>query len=105
MRKRIPLAKLLLQTTIDITKHHPSVYFVVFLGLLVQAALSVWYSFTVIAVYVKWSPGSAACTASSCSSAKVAGLIVYATFAFYWTSQVVANVVLCTLAGGVFGGE
>lgn len=58
MRRRIPLAKLLLQTTIDITKHHPSVYFVVLLGLLVQAALSVWYSFTVVAVYVKWTPGS-----------------------------------------------
>lgn len=58
MRKRIPLAKLLLQTTIDVTKHHPSVYFVVFIGLLVQAALSVWFSFTVVAVYVKWTPGS-----------------------------------------------
>lgn len=58
MRKRIPLAKLLLQTTIDITKHHPSVYLVVFIGLLVQTALSIWYSFTVIGIYVKWTPGS-----------------------------------------------
>ncbi len=46
-----------------------------------------------------------ACTSGgSCSSAKVAGLIFYATFAYYWISQVVANVVLCTLAGGIFGG-
>ncbi|BEJ17676.1 hypothetical protein CspHIS471_0610770 [Cutaneotrichosporon sp. HIS471] len=104
MRKRIPLAKLLLQTTIDITKHHPSVYFVVLLGLLVQAALSVWFSFTAIAIYVKWTPGSDACTATSCSSGKVAGLIFYAIFVFYWASQVVSNVILCTLAGGVFGG-
>ncbi|KAK8864189.1 protein PNS1 [Kwoniella newhampshirensis] len=104
MRKRIPLAKLLLQVTIDITKHHPSVYLVVLLGLLFQAALSVWYSFTCIAIYVKWTPGSAACTGTSCSSAKVAGLIFYSTFAYLWTSQVVANVVLCTLAGGIFGG-
>lgn len=48
---------------------------------------------------------TAACTTTSCSSGKVAGLIFYATFAFYWTTQVVANIILCTLAGGVFGGE
>ncbi|RSH81537.1 Protein pns1 [Saitozyma podzolica] len=87
MRKRIPLAKLLLQTTIDITKHHPVVYLIVLLGLLVQTALSVWYAFTCIAIYVKWTPGSVACTASgsSCSSAKVGGLLAYSTFSFYWT--------------------
>ncbi|WVQ99212.1 protein PNS1 [Kwoniella sp. CBS 9459] len=104
MRKRIPLAKLLLQVTIDITKHHPAVYLVVLLGLLFQAALSVWYTFTCISIYVKWTPGSATCTGTSCSSGKVAGLIFYTTFAYLWTSQVAANVILCTLAGGVFGG-
>lgn len=47
-----------------------------------------------------------ACTAGgSCSSSKVAGLVFYATFAYYWIGQVVANVILCTLAGGVFGGK
>ncbi|KAK1924435.1 integral to plasma membrane protein [Papiliotrema laurentii] len=105
MRKRIPLARLLLQTTIDITKHHPSVYLVVFLGLILQTAISVWYAFTCIAIYVKWTPDSPACANSgSCSSSKVAGLIFYATFAYYWITQVVANVILATLAGGIFGG-
>lgn len=56
---RIPLARMLLQTTIDITKHHPVVYLIVLLGLLVQGAMSVWYAFTVIAIYVKWTPDSA----------------------------------------------
>jgi hypothetical protein len=46
-----------------------------------------------------------ACATSSCSSGKVAGLVFYVTFSFFWTTQVVANVVLCTLAGGIFGGE
>ncbi|OCF36948.1 protein PNS1 [Kwoniella heveanensis BCC8398] len=101
---KIPLAKLLLQVTIDITKHHPAVYLVVLLGLIFQAALSVWYTFTCISIYVKWTPGSATCTGTSCSSGKVAGLIFYTTFAYLWTSQVAANVILCTLAGGVFGG-
>lgn len=35
----------------------------------------------------------------------MAGLVFYVTFSFYWTTQVVANIVLCTLAGGIFGGE
>ena len=46
----------------------------------------------------------AACTGTSCSSGKVAGLIFFATFAYYWTSQVLANLILCTLAGGIYGG-
>ncbi|ORY21903.1 plasma-membrane choline transporter-domain-containing protein [Naematelia encephala] len=104
MRKRIPLAKLLLQTTIDIAKHHKSVYVVAFIGLIVQTAWNVWYTFTCVAIYVKWTPGSASCSSTSCSSSKVTGLIVYATFAYYWASQVITNIILCTLAGGVFGG-
>jgi hypothetical protein len=115
---------MLLQTTIDITKHHPVVYLIVLLGLLVQGAMSVWYAFTVIAIYVKWTPDSAckftpfttqnldpglyltiACATTSCSSGKVAGLVFYATFSYYWISQVIANVILTTLSGGIFGGE
>ncbi len=44
-----------------------------------------------------------ACGTTSCSSGKVAGLIVYATFSFLWTSQVIGNVTLATLAGGPYG--
>ncbi|KAJ3731852.1 plasma-membrane choline transporter-domain-containing protein, partial [Lentinula guzmanii] len=33
----------------------------------------------------------------------VAGLIFYATFSYLWTSQVIANVALATLAGGPYG--
>ena len=40
-RSRIPLASLLLQVVMDVTKHHPSVYFVAFISLILQAALSV----------------------------------------------------------------
>lgn len=56
---RIPLAKILIQTTIDISKHHKSVYVVAIIALIIEAAWSVWYSFTCIAIYVKWTPGSA----------------------------------------------
>ena len=88
----------------DISKHHKSVYIVVLSSLVIQAAWSVYYSITVVAIYVKWTPGSESCTNTSCSSGKVAGLIFYATFAYYWVSQVIANVTLTTLSGGVFGG-
>ena len=40
-RSRIPLASLLLQVVMDVAKHHPSVYVVAFISLIVQAALSV----------------------------------------------------------------
>jgi Plasma-membrane choline transporter len=48
-RSRIPLATLFLQVTMDIAKHHTSVYVVGFTALIIQAALSVWFTFTAIA--------------------------------------------------------
>ncbi|KAF9241572.1 plasma-membrane choline transporter-domain-containing protein [Melanogaster broomeanus] len=83
-RSRIPLASLLLQVVMDISKHHLSVYFVAFSALLLQAALTCG-------------------TTSSCSSGKVAGIIFYAVFSYLWTSQVIGNVALATLAGGPYG--
>ena len=41
-RSRIPLASLLLQVVMDVAKHHPSVYFVAFMSLILQAGLSVY---------------------------------------------------------------
>jgi len=103
-RSRIPLASLLIQVTMDVAKHHKSVYVVAFLALLLQAALSVWFTFTAIATYAKWTPGNPSCNnGSSCSSGKVAGLVFYETFSYLWTSQVIGNVALATMAGGPFG--
>jgi hypothetical protein len=102
-RSRIPFASLLLQVVMDVSKHHISVYVVAFVALIFQAALSVWYVFTCIAIYSKWTPGSPSCDNSSCSSGKVAGLIFYATFSYLWTSQVIGNAALATFAGGPYG--
>lgn len=103
-RARIPLASLLLQVVMDVSKHHLSVYFVAFIALLLQAALSVWFTFTAIAIYGKWTPGNPSCgTTSSCSSAKVTGLLIYSVFSYLWTSQVIGNVALATLSGGPYG--
>ncbi|KAH8083752.1 DUF580-domain-containing protein [Cristinia sonorae] len=103
-RSRIPLASLLIQVTMDVAKHHKSVYVVAFIALLFQALLSVWFTFTAIGTYAKWTPGNPSCsTGTSCSSGKVAGLIFFETFAYLWTSQVIGNVALATMAGGPFG--
>jgi hypothetical protein len=40
-RSRIPLASLLLQVVMDVSKHHMSVYVVAFLALILQALLAV----------------------------------------------------------------
>ncbi|KAG9124643.1 putative choline transporter, neither null mutation nor overexpression affects choline transport [Ceratobasidium sp. 392] len=105
MRSRIPLASLLLQVVMDVSKHHKSVYIVAFSGLIVQAALSVWFVFTAIATYAKWTPNNATCgNGSSCSSGTVTGLIFFELFSYLWTSQVIGNVCLATMAGGPYGG-
>ncbi|KAF8500529.1 plasma-membrane choline transporter-domain-containing protein [Gautieria morchelliformis] len=98
-RSRIPLASLFLQVTMDIAKHHTSVY---------VAALSVWFTFTAMAIfsYTRYTPGNPSCSSGThCSSATVAGLIFFEVFSFLWTSQVVSNVALATLAGGPYGGK
>ncbi|KAJ7594027.1 plasma-membrane choline transporter-domain-containing protein [Mycena floridula] len=102
-RSRIPLASLLLQVVLDVSKHHISVYVVAFTALFLQAGLAVLFTFTAIATYTKWTPGNPSCDTTTCSSGKVAGLIFYATFSFLWTSQVIGNVALATLAGGPYG--
>jgi len=54
--------------------------------------------------YNKWTPGNPACNAgTSCSSSTVAGLIFFEVFSYYWTSEVINNLILATLAGGPFG--
>ncbi|KZV95008.1 DUF580-domain-containing protein [Exidia glandulosa HHB12029] len=107
-RQRIPLSALLLQVVMDVAKHHKSVYVVAFASLLLQTALSVLFTFTAIATYTKWTPGSPSCTTNggntSCSSGTVAGLIFFEVFSYLWTSQVIGNVALATLAGGAYGG-
>ncbi|KAJ7925306.1 plasma-membrane choline transporter-domain-containing protein [Mycena leptocephala] len=114
-KSRIPLASLLLQVVIDVSKHHRSVYVVAFGALILQALLAIWFTFAAIATYPNGPPGTlvcailfqcrslnslvTACATSSCSSGKVAGLIFFEVFSFLWTSQVIGNVALATLAG------
>ena len=106
---RIPFSVLMLQTTMDVAKHHGHVFLVSAIGGFVAFAFGAWFSITLVAIYVKYEPNSRgsnpACSSGSgggCSSAKVIGLIVFITFAGYWISEWIKNTVHSTVAG-VYG--
>ena len=102
---RIPFSALMLKTSIDVSKRYGHVYLVSFIGGLVATALGAWFSVTLVAIYVKYHPGNnPACSegVGGCGSGTVIGLIVFVTFAMYWISEVVKNVVHVTISG-VYG--
>lgn len=102
---RIPFSALLLKTSIDVSKRYGHVYLVSFLGGIIATALAAWYSVTFVSVYVKYEPGeNPACSqgVGGCSTAKVAGLLVFITFAMYWISEWLKNTIHTTISG-VYG--
>ncbi|PWN19798.1 DUF580-domain-containing protein [Microstroma glucosiphilum] len=101
MRSRIPLTRLLLKTTIDATRVYPSVYLWALTGLVAQTLFSIWVSWTLIAVYQRFSPSGAAAGSSS-SSGAVTGLVVFIGFAFYWISETIKAIFFSTVCA-IFG--
>ena len=105
---RIPFAVLMLQTCMDVAKHHGHVFMVSAIGGFIALALSAWFSVTLVAIYVAYEPSNTdanpnpACDAGGCSSAKVIGLIVFITFAGYWITEWLKNTIHTTVAG-VYG--
>lgn len=110
-RNRIPLAVLYLQFTLDVGKHYKSVYVVSAIGTIVSALFSAWWSVTLVAAYVKYSPNTTqngtqnpGCSTSggSCSNASLILVLVFLTFTAYWVTEFIKNVVHTTICG-VFG--
>ncbi|KAK2017610.1 DUF580-domain-containing protein [Colletotrichum eremochloae] len=101
---RIPFSALMLKTSIKVSKKYGHVYLVSFLGGILAAALAAWYSVTLVATYSKYqpSPNNPQCRNGQCSQGKVIGLIVFITFAMYWISEVLKNVIHVTISG-VYG--
>lgn len=101
MRKRIPLAKLILISVIRAAEHYKSTYVVALSFLVVQTAWSVWVSWTLVAVYQRFSPNGQS-SGSSSGSGAVTGLIVLVGVAYYWTSELIKAVAYCSVSG-IFG--
>lgn len=100
---RIPFSVLMLQTVIDVAKNYGHVFRVSLLGGIIATAFGAWFSVTLVAVYARYYPGNQACsTEGGCSNGKVIGLIVFITFAGYWTTEVIKNVMHVTISG-VYG--
>ncbi|TVY16958.1 Protein pns1 [Lachnellula arida] len=102
---RIPFSVLMLQTVIDVSKNYGHVFMVSLIGGLIATAFGAWFSVTLVAIYAKYYPGGPGCSvdgAGGCSKAKVIGLIAFITFAAYWITEVIKNVIHVTISG-VYG--
>jgi hypothetical protein len=101
---RIPFSVLMLQTVIDVSKNYGHVFVVSLFGGITATAFGAWFSVTLVSIYAKYSPGSPACTVGggSCSTGKLIGLLVFVTFAGYWITEVIKNVIHATISG-VYG--
>lgn len=99
---RIPFSVLMLQTVIDVSKNYGHVFYVSLIGGLLATAFGAWFSVTLVAIYATYEPGSPNCSSGGCSIGKVIGLIVFVTFAAYWITEVIKNVIHVTISG-VYG--
>lgn len=105
MRSRIPFATLVLKLIIDVTRTFPSTLIVSLIGSFVASAFGVLWSAVMVAVYVKYHPDSEnpACSEQGgCSNGKLIGLMVFITFAGFYISEVIKNVIHTTICG-VYG--
>lgn len=101
MRKRIPLAKIILVSVIRAADHYKSVYVLALSFLVIQTLFSVWTIWTLVAVYQRFSPSGQAAGSGASTSSQI-GLIVLVGFNYYWTSELIKAVAYVS-ASGVFG--
>ena len=106
---RIPFAVVMLQQTMDVARMpRVHVFMISFIGGLVAAAFSAYFSVTLVAIYTSYMPSNSnsnanpSCSNGGCSSGKVIGLVVFVTFAGYWVSEWIKNTIHTSVAG-VYG--
>lgn len=107
--KRIPFAVVMLQQAQDVARmKRVHVFTISLIGGLVASLFAAWFSITLVGIYTAYMPSNAgananpACAAGGCSSGKVIGLVVFVTFAAYWITEVIKNVIH-TVVAGVYG--
>jgi hypothetical protein len=103
-RRRIPFSVLMLQTVIDVSKNYGHTFVVSTIGGIIATIFSIYFSITLVGIYDKYHPGGSSCgpNGENCSTGKVAGLIVFITFAAFWITEVIKNVIHVTISG-VYG--
>ncbi|KAF9984807.1 putative choline transporter, neither null mutation nor overexpression affects choline transport, partial [Modicella reniformis] len=84
----------MLQTVTAISKEYPATFALSFLGLFLQIAYSVYFMTVIAGIYDLFYD-----TTTNTAPAKLTVVIVFCFFSFYWTSQVMANIVHTTICG------
>lgn len=110
-RSRIPFATIMLTTIAQVTRKYQGTVIVGIGGLLAQLVWCIFFGFTVMGVVLMFANqttqtcrvlknGTRVCKTEITGKAYV--IYLYCLFAFYWTNQVIKNVVHVTVSG-VFG--
>jgi hypothetical protein len=91
-RHRIPFSALILETIADVGNKYPASYFLTFVSLIVGIAFQVYWLLSVFGapIYFK-----------NTSDSGLYALLVFFIFSLYWITQVIRNVMYCTICGAV----
>ncbi|KAG0038976.1 putative choline transporter, neither null mutation nor overexpression affects choline transport [Podila clonocystis] len=93
-KSRIPFATEMLATVTNISKQYPATFFLAFLALFVQIAYSVYFMTVISGCYEMYYD-----KVNRTTPGKLKALIVFCFFSFYWTSQVIKNIIHVTISG------
>jgi hypothetical protein len=84
----------MLQTVTSISKSYPATFILALFGLFMQVVYSVYFMVVIAGTYdLYYDP------VNNTTPPKLQALIVFCFFSFYWTSQVMANIVHTTVCG------
>ncbi|KAK3842068.1 MAG: plasma-membrane choline transporter-domain-containing protein [Linnemannia gamsii] len=96
-KSRIPFASVMLRTVTSVSRDYPATYAVSFLGLIAQVAYSIYFLLVFAGTYDFYFTSGT--SSGNNKSALFYVLVVFAVFSFYWTSQVLSNIVHTTICG------
>ncbi|KAF9361445.1 putative choline transporter, neither null mutation nor overexpression affects choline transport [Mortierella sp. AD094] len=93
-KSRIPFATEMLRAVTSISRQYPATFAMAFLGLFIQIAYSVYFMVVISGCYKLYYNRDERKT-----PAKLKILIFFCFFSFFWTSQVIKNIVHVTISG------
>jgi hypothetical protein len=103
-KSRIPFSTELLVAVIRIMKMYPMMFVFVVVAVVLQAAYTLWWSVTLYAVDYRWGwqrcqVGGGSSTAGCQSTAGYGWIIAFMALSFYWTTQLMKDVLHIAIAG------